>query len=49
MNKRRKLVIALCAGALAAPLGTSAQHQGKVWRIGYIHFGLRKSLVDSGR
>jgi hypothetical protein len=32
MNNRRKLVLALGAGALAAPFGSFAQQQGKVWR-----------------
>ncbi len=36
MNSRRRLVIALGAGALTAPLGSFAQQQGKVWRIGFI-------------
>jgi putative ABC transport system substrate-binding protein len=36
MNNRRKLVIALGAGALAAPLGSFAQQQGKVWRVGFL-------------
>ena len=36
VNNRRKLVIALGAGALAAPLGSFAQPQGKVWRIGFL-------------
>ena len=36
MNNRRKLVIALGAGALIAPLASFAQQQGKVWRIGYL-------------
>ncbi len=36
MNKRRKLLIALGAGALTAPLGSFAQQQGKVWRIGLL-------------
>jgi putative ABC transport system substrate-binding protein len=49
LNKRRKLVIALGAGALAAPFGSLAQPQRKVWRIGYIDFGSRQSMVDSGR
>ena len=35
MNNRRKLVIALGAGALALPLGCFAQ-QPKVWRIGFL-------------
>ena len=36
MNNRRKLVIALGAGALAAPFASPAQQQGKVWRIGFL-------------
>ena len=36
MNKRRELVLALGAGALVSPLGSFAQQQGKVWRIGFL-------------
>jgi len=36
MNNRRKLVIALGAGALTAPFVSFAQQQGKVWRIGFL-------------
>ena len=36
MNNRRKLVIALGASALTAPLSSFAQQQGKVWRIGFL-------------
>ncbi len=36
MNNRRKLVIALGAGALTAPLYSFAQQQGKVRRIGFL-------------
>ena len=36
MNNRRKLVIALGAGLLAAPLAADAQPTGKVYRIGFI-------------
>ena len=35
MNNRRKLLFALGAGALAAPLSSFAQ-QGKVWRVGFL-------------
>jgi putative ABC transport system substrate-binding protein len=49
LNTRRKLVIALGAGAFTAPLGVFAQKQGKIWRIGYLDLGSRKSMVDSGR
>ena len=49
MNNRRKLVIAIGASALAAPFTSFSQQQGKVWRVGYLDLGSRKSLVDSGR
>jgi putative ABC transport system substrate-binding protein len=39
MNNRRKLIIALGAGALATPFASFAQQQGKVWRVGYLHPG----------
>lgn len=35
-NKRRKLIVAFGAGALAAPLRSVAQQQGKVWRVGFL-------------
>lgn len=35
MNNRRKLIIALGAGALTAPFGSFAQ-PGKVWRVGFL-------------
>jgi len=48
MNNRRKLVIALGAGALAAPLAVLAQQQGKVWRIGFLSPGTRPASFDTG-
>ncbi len=45
MNYRRKLIIALGAGALAAPLAAFAQQQGGVRRIGFLH---SESLARSG-
>ena len=36
MMRRRKLLVALAAGALAAPLASFAQQQGKVWRVGFL-------------
>ncbi len=36
MNNRRKLLVALGAGALAAPLTSLAQQKGNVWRIGFL-------------
>ena len=44
MNNRRKLIVALGAGALAAPFASSGQEQGKVWRIGFLSG--RKSRPD---
>jgi putative ABC transport system substrate-binding protein len=39
MNNRRNLIVALGAGALAAPFALFAQPQSKVWRVGYLHPG----------
>ncbi len=39
MNNRRKLIIVLGAGALAAPLASFSQQQSRVWRIGYLGDG----------
>jgi putative ABC transport system substrate-binding protein len=36
MNNRRKLVIAIGAGALASPFPSLAQSKTKIWRIGYL-------------
>ena len=36
MNQRRTLIVALGAGALAAPFSALAQQPGKVWRVGYL-------------
>lgn len=36
MHNRRKLVIAVGAGALTAPFSAFAQQPGKVWRIGFL-------------
>jgi putative ABC transport system substrate-binding protein len=38
MNTRRKLLIALGAGALTASLSSVAQQQVKVWRVGILSF-----------
>ena len=47
MNKRRKLLVALGAGALAAPFSSFAQQPGKVWRIGYLATQRRPVSFDS--
>jgi putative ABC transport system substrate-binding protein len=49
MNKRRKVVIALGASALAASFGAYAQQQGKVSRVGFFYFGSRQTAIDGGR
>ena len=49
MNNRRKLVVALGAGALAAPFGTFGQQKNKIWRVGILFPGSRQSLQDAGR
>ena len=36
MITRRRIVLALGAGALTAPFASFAQQQGKVWRIGFL-------------
>ena len=47
MNNRRKLLVALGAGALAAPLSSFAQQQGKVWRVGFLSQRSRPISLDS--
>ena len=44
MNNRRKLVIALSTGALAQPLVSLAQQQGKAWCVGFLALRRPKSL-----
>jgi putative ABC transport system substrate-binding protein len=36
MNNRRRLLVALGASAVAAPIRAFAQQQGKVWRVGFL-------------
>ena len=45
MSNRRKLIIALGAGALAAPFVALAQ-QGKVWRVGFLSQRARPDSLD---
>ena len=45
MNKRRKLVIALGAGALAAPFGSFAQQPAKMYRIGFLGTSSAQNLA----
>ena len=39
MNNRRKFIIGLGAGTLAAPFCSLAQQQDKVWRVGVLSIG----------
>lgn len=43
MNNRRRLLVGLGVGALLAPFASSAQQQGKVWRIGSIALNARST------
>jgi len=47
MNNRRKLIIAFSAGALVAPLGSFAQPQPKVWRVGFLVARSRPVSLES--
>jgi putative ABC transport system substrate-binding protein len=47
MNNRRKLVIAIGAGALVAPCGSFAQPQTKVWRIGFLTARSRPESLET--
>ena len=47
MNNRRKLIVALGASSLAAPFGSFAQQQGKVWRVGFLTQRSRPDFLDS--
>ena len=47
MNARRSLVLAVGAALLVAPLGSFAQQQGKVWRIGFLSSRRRPVSLDS--
>jgi len=48
MNKRRKLIVALGASALAVPLGAFGQNANPR-RFGYLDYGSRQSTADAGR
>jgi putative ABC transport system substrate-binding protein len=49
LNTRRKLVIALGAGALVAPFASLAQQQGKVFRVGLLYVLSRQSAEARNR
>jgi putative tryptophan/tyrosine transport system substrate-binding protein len=47
LNNRRKLLIALGAGAVAAPLASFAQPPGKVWRVGFLQTRGRPASIEA--
>jgi len=47
MNKRRKIIVALGASALAAPFASFAQAQGKIWRVGFLATRARPMTLDT--
>ena len=49
MNRRRRLLVAIGAGALASTLKVFAQQPVKLWRIGYLELGSREFATASGR
>ena len=46
MNQRRRILLA-GAAALAAPFGSFAQQQGKVWREGFLSPRFRPASLDT--
>ena len=56
MNQRRKLIVAAGTAVLGAPFTSLAQRPsapagaaGKIWRIAYLDYGSRQSMIDAGR
>ena len=49
MTTRRRFLVALGAGVLAAPRGSLAQPASKGARIGFLYFGSRQTALDTGR
>ena len=47
MNNRRKLLVALGASVIAAPLSSFAQQQGKVWRVGILATRSRPASLEA--
>ena len=47
MTTRRKLLVALGAGALAVPLASFAQQQAKTWRVGFLSARRRPASLDT--
>ncbi len=49
MTTRRRFLVALGAGVLAAPRGSLAQPASKGARIGFLYYGSRQTALDTGR
>ena len=47
MNKRRQILIALGASAIAAPFCSFAQQTSKIWRVGFLSLRPRPASLDS--
>jgi putative ABC transport system substrate-binding protein len=47
MNHRRKIIVAMGAGALAAPLSVFAQAKSKILRIGFLMSAARPASLDT--
>jgi putative ABC transport system substrate-binding protein len=47
VNTRRKIIVALGAGALVTPFVSFAQQQGKIWRIGYLDARRRPAAIET--
>ena len=47
MNKRRKLLTAIGLCALAVPVCSFAQQQGKIWRVGFLANGSRPASLET--
>ena len=47
MNNRRKLIVALGAGVLVAPLVSFAQQQNRIWRVGILVPISRPAFIDA--
>jgi len=47
VTTRRKLLVALGAGALAVPLASFAQQQAKTWRVGFLSARRRPASLDT--
>jgi putative ABC transport system substrate-binding protein len=47
MNNRRKLLVALGASVIAAPLLSFGQQHGKIWRVGVLSLRRRPDSLDS--